>query len=733
MRNRPVISVGSGYSADQVRSLLALILNSDGFRNHPRARAFLVHVVERTLAGRAAEIKESTIGVEVFRREASYNTKADPVVRTVAKSVRDKLNAYYQSLSRHDPFRIELPQGSYVPEFRAVAADADRHVSPPLSPSHAYWIFCVLCAAVILLSVAPAHPGRDSRSPASIPPALAADPAALYSLGRTKLASGDFPGARPLLEKAAASAPRNALIHAALADDLRLMGYGPLALAEGRLAEAGLTGLSEHDQLEVEASFRATAGDFAGSHDALDRLRRLNPDRLEYVRAEAEALRDNAEFAECLRFIAETSAASARSNDPQLLLIAASCRAASGDYGGALAPVHLAASLAQKAGIEELYARSRLLESGILASTGHIAGSVPLREEARNICAALGDLPCALSALRIQANLDFGLTGPLKALPEFEEALKLAREIGSTGEVGNALTGIGLSRALIDDFDGANAAFAEEMSQLEPSSAGPLFGNQAEVAILQGQLARASMLARRAASGAHQAGDRNSEIVACLILAKAQILTGDLSAAQLGMDRIDKLAVGIKLPSATRMISKLASAAIDRAYGRLETAERELDQARILADDPNDSDLSTERTELLLNQGRYAEARRTAASAISVLEGTGRKSEIALLTALLSDSLGFEGRLPEARQTMRSARALISSRSASLARILVLVSCGRWEGEAAESKFCFEEAIDQARRSGFELAQQQARRARAMNRTNHQRDAVPVAARVSIR
>jgi Tol biopolymer transport system component len=101
----------------RVRQQLDRILASTAFAEAERARRFLRHVVERKLEGRDGEIKESTIAIEVLGRNASFDSKSDPIVRVEAGRLRDRLGAYYEAHGGADPILISLPKGRYVPEF----------------------------------------------------------------------------------------------------------------------------------------------------------------------------------------------------------------------------------------------------------------------------------------------------------------------------------------------------------------------------------------------------------------------------------------------------------------------------------------------------------------------------------------------------------------------------------------------------------------------------------------
>jgi len=102
---------------EAILSELEQILASAHFCNSKRYPALLRYIVERTLAGDADQLKERTLGVQVFDRPPSYDTNADTVVRYTAGEVRKRLSLYYHELPHKPLIQIALPAGSYVPEF----------------------------------------------------------------------------------------------------------------------------------------------------------------------------------------------------------------------------------------------------------------------------------------------------------------------------------------------------------------------------------------------------------------------------------------------------------------------------------------------------------------------------------------------------------------------------------------------------------------------------------------
>lgn len=100
-----------------VREQLERILSSPHFNHSKRYPAFLRYIVEEVVAGRREEIKERTIGSQVFGRPADYETSTDPIVRVTAGAIRRRLSQYYLEPGRTNEVHIDLPAGTYVPVF----------------------------------------------------------------------------------------------------------------------------------------------------------------------------------------------------------------------------------------------------------------------------------------------------------------------------------------------------------------------------------------------------------------------------------------------------------------------------------------------------------------------------------------------------------------------------------------------------------------------------------------
>jgi serine/threonine-protein kinase len=86
--------------ADVVRSQLARILASDIFSRSDRLTAFLTFIVEQTLDGHGASLKEHVLAMEVYGKGPDFGAAVDPIVRVDARRLRDKLREYYASAPR---------------------------------------------------------------------------------------------------------------------------------------------------------------------------------------------------------------------------------------------------------------------------------------------------------------------------------------------------------------------------------------------------------------------------------------------------------------------------------------------------------------------------------------------------------------------------------------------------------------------------------------------------------
>ena len=149
--------------SETVLQELDKIFTSRYFRGAARSRQFLEYVVRQKLDGHVENLKERTIGTEVFQRSPNYATGDDPVVRVQAGEVRRRLEQYYQTTPGDSPVSIRLPVGSYSPvfQFSSVGASAVLTEMLPAAPSAPapapqppkrrarHWLIAAVCVTLV--------------------------------------------------------------------------------------------------------------------------------------------------------------------------------------------------------------------------------------------------------------------------------------------------------------------------------------------------------------------------------------------------------------------------------------------------------------------------------------------------------------------------------------------------------------------------------------------------------
>lgn len=111
-----------------IREQMELIRRSPAFSGSERLIALLNYVVEETLGGRAADLKEAVIGNAVYQREPPYDPRIDSTVRVEARRLRKKLEEHSRLYGQSDSMSIMIPTGTYVPVF--VMKSPARDASP---------------------------------------------------------------------------------------------------------------------------------------------------------------------------------------------------------------------------------------------------------------------------------------------------------------------------------------------------------------------------------------------------------------------------------------------------------------------------------------------------------------------------------------------------------------------------------------------------------------------------
>jgi hypothetical protein len=151
---------------------LAHVLESEYFRGSQRCCHFLDYSVRYVLDGRPIdELKERTLGIEVFHKAGDYDTAQDNIVRVTANEVRKRLAQYYGDDHRDRKLAIQLPSGSYAASLHWTVEDTPEQVPAALANeakaqvpeknqtggiplSRTVWQIAALCVLAVGIAVA---------------------------------------------------------------------------------------------------------------------------------------------------------------------------------------------------------------------------------------------------------------------------------------------------------------------------------------------------------------------------------------------------------------------------------------------------------------------------------------------------------------------------------------------------------------------------------------------------
>ena len=108
--------------------------------------------------------KEAEVAIEVFGKAVSFDVAQDAMVRVYVHKLRRKLEEYYASAGRSDPFQLTIPKGAYrivVSDHNALgtgavadAAGTDAAetggIIPARPPTPRRWLIPVLAASLVI-------------------------------------------------------------------------------------------------------------------------------------------------------------------------------------------------------------------------------------------------------------------------------------------------------------------------------------------------------------------------------------------------------------------------------------------------------------------------------------------------------------------------------------------------------------------------------------------------------
>jgi serine/threonine-protein kinase len=122
-------SLPDGLTEERVREQLTRILTSETFQRAERLSRFLRYTVEQSLAGQDTTLKEYSIGLHVFDKPETFDTRVDPIVRVEAGRLRAKIRDYYDNEGSKDLIWLGLQKRGYRPVFQWRSFESPQQVS----------------------------------------------------------------------------------------------------------------------------------------------------------------------------------------------------------------------------------------------------------------------------------------------------------------------------------------------------------------------------------------------------------------------------------------------------------------------------------------------------------------------------------------------------------------------------------------------------------------------------
>jgi TolB-like protein len=124
------------FTKKEILAQVARICNNPDLKTKKLLCQFLRFIVSETLEGRGDQLKGYTIGVSVFGKESDFDPEQDSLVRIHAGRLRRSLKLYYLLEGKNDPIIIEIPKGSYQPEFSSPQPGGNPGEKYPISGKH---------------------------------------------------------------------------------------------------------------------------------------------------------------------------------------------------------------------------------------------------------------------------------------------------------------------------------------------------------------------------------------------------------------------------------------------------------------------------------------------------------------------------------------------------------------------------------------------------------------------
>lgn len=129
--------------------LLEKIQQSQEFSSSSIYGNYLDYLVKSAIEGKI--LKETTIAIEFFSKDADFNPSEDTIVRSHTYKLRKKLERYYFTEGKEDIYRFNIPKGHYEIHFTKI--DPPSALSPKIISNFQKNIFYLILLAFFLITI----------------------------------------------------------------------------------------------------------------------------------------------------------------------------------------------------------------------------------------------------------------------------------------------------------------------------------------------------------------------------------------------------------------------------------------------------------------------------------------------------------------------------------------------------------------------------------------------------
>lgn len=286
----------------------------------------------------------------------------------------------------------------------------------------------------------------------------------LYSEALNKLRSFDLTSARDGLQRAVNHEPTFALAHSALAETLQTLGYDVRAQTEAKSGFDLAYQLIPEQRNLVEARYRAIFSEWDKAIEIYHSLWTVT-DNIEYGLLLAQTQTSAGKGTGALETIASLRKLPRPSGqDPRIDYAEAVAEDSVSDFKHGVAATEKAVQKANREGARYLAAQALLEQCWAYGNLSEAAQATEACKKAQDAFAGVSDLlGKARSLTRIsliaQAQGDIN-----EALSLRNQALALARQVGSKKDISGALLNIGILQANLDNLEGAQKSYGESLA-----------------------------------------------------------------------------------------------------------------------------------------------------------------------------------------------------------------------------------------------------------------------------